>query len=265
MSEGVKRFREPAAWLVLFAIVILMVADLVRLVLAVRGSAGMDAFGAHGLSLFNPVHAITLLLVVGVSALVQPATPRARPLTVAALVVALLGTAGQLVFGVIGLVRAGQRAGAVNAVVDAVGYLGFSIFPVVAVLGLLRILGGMRREEARQIEEAEATTQLPGPGHEIAAEDAAGPEPAWRRDEASGAAWRSAGAAASGARASGWGRPGERGDWTPQTGAGTGEEQQEDATRIPRLQPDSERPVDEGGPGLPPRRQPPSWTPLDRD
>lgn len=271
VSEGLKRFRQPAAWLVLVAIVVLMAVDVVRLVLAVRGPTGPDAFAAHSLSLLSPVNAVVLLLAVAWCAVLRPITPGARKLTIVALVVALLGTVGQFVFGVIGLVRAGRRAGVLSAVIDAIGYLGFTILPVVAVVALAKILGGLRREEFRRIEAQEMTVELPRPGSAPAATDPeteinrpedGQTEPTWRPDEASGAAWQTAGAAASGASASGWGRPGERGGWTPanRDSVDAFEEEpdeNEEATVIRRL-PDAdqaEKPV---------RREPPQWTPRDR-
>ncbi|OYO11452.1 DUF456 domain-containing protein [Enemella evansiae] len=288
MSEGLKRFRQPAAWLVLVAVVVLMAVDVVRLVLAVRGPTGLDAFAAHGLSLLSPVNAIVLLLAVAWCAVLRPITPGARKLTIAALTVALIGTVAQFVFGVIGLVRAGRRAGVFSAVIDAIGYLGFTILPVVAVVALAKILGGLRREEFRRIEAQEMTVELPRPGSAPAdaeSDQAPQTEPTWRPDEASGAAWQTAGAAAAGAQASGWGRPGERGGWTPANREmeqipepdqspdddheeATVDDDHEEATVIRRLPAAEDAPREdpqvESEADRPVRRQPPQWKPLDR-
>lgn len=297
MSEGLKRFRRPAAWLVLVATVVLMGVDVIRLVLAVRGPTGLDAFAAHGLSLLSPIHAIVLVLAVAWCAVLRPVAPGARAVATAALIVALLGTVGQFVFGIIGLVRTGRRAGALSAVIDGVGYLGFTILPVVAVIALAKILGGLRREEFRQLDAQEMTVELPRPGSaaprsvpEDGESEETGQltEPTWRPDVASGAAWRTAGAAAAGAQASGWGRPGERGGWTPAPGDGAqGDRVPGDRVpgdRAPELEaePESEEsdheevtvvrrlpiPEQESGtrqePGQAPRREPPQWKPIDR-
>ncbi len=282
VSEGLKRFRQPAAWLVLVAVVVLMAVDVVRLVLAVRGPTGLDAFAAHGLSLLSPVNAIVLLLAVAWCAVLRPITPGARKLTIAALTVALIGTVAQFVFGVIGLVRAGRRAGVFSAVIDAIGYLGFTILPVVAVVALAKILGGLRREEFRRIEAQEMTVELPRPGSapqtpaDAESDQAPQTEPTWRPDEASGAAWQTAGAAAAGAQASGWGRPGERGGWTPANREveqlpetdQSPEDDHEEATVIRRLPAAEDAPREdpqvESEADRPVRRQPPQWKPLDR-
>ena len=84
--------------------------------------------------------------------------------------------------------------------------------PVLVVVGLVTLLAGQRASADTALQSpaiVEAAPTEPAP----AALPSSQLEPVWQPDEASGAAWYTAGDAALGAPAAGWGTPGESGGW----------------------------------------------------
>jgi hypothetical protein len=215
VETGLQRLREPA-------VVVVLVVLVLRLVLAVATLAFFGAAGANALiasiataafTVTDGLTLVVLVLLVGSCVLWSP-TRHARSLTLAALVVAGLGVALALAGSVTFAVHV-DAAGA--AWPDAARLLLELAVPVLAVLALGRLLAAQPRsvpaEEQPSLTSGRGTDD-PAPAEVEAAPDPAN-EPTWQPDQASGAAWLTAGDAATGAAASGWGTPGESAGWEP--------------------------------------------------
>ncbi|WP_460771286.1 hypothetical protein [Mariniluteicoccus flavus] len=204
MVDGLKKVREPAAWLVLVGIGLGMVMDFVRVAQGATGEEGGWAFSTYAQALFGPGAAALLLVAVAACAAWEPRSPKASALAWTGAVIAGLGTLVQAVFGVIHLTRVAPLSGAVPTLVEAVDLIAFLLIPAAVTLVLVRLAGRTgQRASTPAIEAAPADDPN---------------APTWQPDQAAGAAWSTASGAAAGAGASGWGVPGERGGWLPEQG-----------------------------------------------
>jgi hypothetical protein len=147
---------------------------------------------------------ILVLGLIVASCVLGQRTAHARTLTVLALVGSMLSILSSVTLQVIAPVN-----GSLVVVVwlDLVLDL---VVPVLVVVGLTTLLAGQRAAAATApqspaIAQSAPTTPAALPSSQL--------EPVWQPDEASGAAWYTAGDAALGAPAAGWGTPGESGGW----------------------------------------------------
>jgi hypothetical protein len=214
--ESLSRWREPVT-AILAAVVGVRTAVLLVLMAVSLGASGRAPGQQAGVRLAASVYASDLaepLLIVVVTALVllcaYTDAPHARRLTILAMVVCGLSVLSSLVLGAVGLALGG------GVPYGLLVRLALPLLAVAVLVKLARIQSRPDREDGRlELEAAEA-----GPAELLPAEagedlDEQREQPLWQPDEASGAAWHSAGAAAAGAAASGWGRPGEPGGWDP--------------------------------------------------
>jgi hypothetical protein len=228
MVAGPKKLREPATVVLLLVVVLRLVLAVLELV---RSFQDLDRAGPSGLvpgdsvggsaatvlffSSTDALNLVVLALLVG-GCVLWSTTPRARQLTLAALLV----TAALVVVSAVDLVvlvLAGR--GAPNVGEAALLALLALPVPVLALIALAQLRGSLsaaRAERQREISAPPAEAAAPALG--ARAEPEAEPEhqPVWQPDQAAGAAWLTAGEAASGAAASRWGTPGDSGGWQPQ-------------------------------------------------
>jgi hypothetical protein len=191
--DGLRRLREPAALSVLVA---LLLQVLITWVGSVR----------YGDVRYRMPETLTILVLglIVASCVLGQRTAHARTLTVLALVGSMLSILSSVTLQVIAPVN-----GSLVVVVwlDLVLDL---VVPVLVVVGLTTLLAGQRAAAATApqspaIAQSAPTTPAALPSSQL--------EPVWQPDEASGAAWYTAGDAALGAPAAGWGTPGESGGW----------------------------------------------------
>lgn len=229
MRQSLLRLREPVA-------VVLLVVLALRLLLGVvsfvslssgarddtlawlsRGTYGDNTFAlaTYGLS-YSVLDAVTAVVLVATvaSCLLAAPTRHARSLAGAALVLLLLGIVVSLVAAAVWLTSVGLSA---PALTDFVRLLLVLPLPALGAVGLQRLLQEQPAAEQpvqpRQIEPVATVEAVQQP--EFEAPPDPGNEPTWQPEEASGAAWLTAGDAARGASASGWGRSADRGGWEP--------------------------------------------------
>lgn len=195
MVENLKRFREPAAWLVIGLAVITIGIGIARPIVEI----------AHGVPLaraFEPastsVLGLSLLVVVCAAVLscvvVRPTTPKARTIVLTAAIVVSIGTVASLVFLIGGLLDAGPALG---KVLEAIGGL---VDVLIKSVGAALLWTVLRR--------VTVAAPRPVPSGEVNAPDAAGVPPTWAPGQAAGVSWRTAGEAASGAAATSVGHDG---------------------------------------------------------
>jgi hypothetical protein len=191
--DGLRRLREPAA---LSVLVVLLLQVLITWVGSVR----------YGDVRYRMPETLTILVLglIVASCVLGQRTAHARTLTVLALVGSMLSILSSVTLQVIAPVN-----GSLVVVVwlDLVLDL---VVPVLVVVGLTTLLAGQRAAAATApqspaIAQSAPTTPAALPSSQL--------EPVWQPDEASGAAWYTAGDAALGAPAAGWGTPGESGGW----------------------------------------------------
>ena len=193
--DSLKRWREPAVWVLLAAIVVNLVLALASLVLS-PGSAGVFAYRAS-----SPLIIIVLAVVVASCVLVDR-TPHARLLTTLAMVIVGMAVLSTLVAALAALTFGGP--------VVAFDLLTLLVSLVVPALGLAVLIRVWTLPESAPVGPAALEPALPTPPGLPVAPDPQW-QPTWSPDAAAGAVWRTAGDAASGAPASGWGAPGR---WT---------------------------------------------------
>jgi hypothetical protein len=202
--ESLLRLREPVAWALLVTVAVRALLSLA--VVASLAPPGADplslAVSSIGAGAVDEV-AVTVLAAV-VAACIFGRTPRARPLAVSAVVVCgtcLLAALALTVFGF-------ATARAASVLVFVVRLTGL-VVPALAVAVLIALLRVAPSAKPSRSVEPEARPAEPAPTSTYA-------EPAgWEPEEASGAAWHSAGAAAAGVPASGWGRSDHPDGWDP--------------------------------------------------
>jgi hypothetical protein len=191
--DGLRRLREPAA---LSVLVVLLLQVLITWIGSVR----------DGDVRYRMPETLTILVLglIVASCVLGQRTAHARTLTVLALVGSMLSILSSVTLQVIAPVN-----GSLVVVVwlDLVLDL---VVPVLVVVGLTTLLAGQRAAAATApqspaIAQSAPTTPAALPSSQL--------EPVWQPDEASGAAWYTAGDAALGAPAAGWGTPGESGGW----------------------------------------------------
>jgi hypothetical protein len=189
--DGLRRLREPAA---LSVLVVLLLQVLITWIGSVR----------DGDVRYRMPETLTILVLglIVASCVLGQRTAHARTLTVLALVGSMLSILSSVTLQVIAPVN-GSLVVWLDLVLDLV-------VPVLVVVGLTTLLAGQRAAAATApqspaIAQSAPTTPAALPSSQL--------EPVWQPDEASGAAWYTAGDAALGAPAAGWGTPGESGGW----------------------------------------------------
>lgn len=211
--DALKRWRQPAAFVVLGALVAQLVISVVGVVVLARP----EVFGSFLLAAASVAFLgrdasglVVLALLVAACAVREP-TSRARFLTAAAVVVSALLVLLTLASAIVGLV-----VGRGRPVVDVLTVMASLVPATVITVGL----GMLWRHQARTAAVAgsvpadrEVTGSSAMPSVEVART-----APVWAPDEASGAVWHTAGAAAAGGAASGWGSPDAPAGWNPVPG-----------------------------------------------
>jgi hypothetical protein len=194
--DGLRRLREPAALSVLVVL-------LLQVLIAWVGSA------VYGSVRHRMPETLTILLLglIVASCVLGQRTAHARTLTVLALIGSMLSILTSVTLQLVAPVT-GQES-LVIVWLD----LGLDlVVPVLVVIGLAMLLAG-QRAAASPAPPSPAIVQTARTDPAPAALPSSQLEPVWQPDEASGAAWYTAGDAALGAPAAGWGRPGESGGW----------------------------------------------------
>ena len=190
--DGLRRLREPAAFSVL---VVLGLQVLIAWVGSVR-------YGDVRYAMPETLTILVLGLIVA-SCVLGQRTAHARTLTVLALVGSTLSILSSVTLQLVAPVNGSLAVVWLDLVLDLV-------VPVLVVVGLATLLAGQRSAAGTAppspaIVQSAPTTPAALPSSQL--------EPVWQPDEASGAAWYTAGDAALGAPAAGWGTPGESGGW----------------------------------------------------
>lgn len=271
MVDTLKKLREPAALVLLAALALRLLMGVVS-VFVLASNDRLDSFTAAARSVASwvtdPFALVVLAGLVAACVLVDR-TPRARQLTLFALVLAAAGIGLTFLFGLIGL----AAEGGINRLPNFLVFLADLAIPVLVAVVLLKLLQGQPAPVRQQALQAGPYGQGQyGQGQYGQAGQGQGSQPpyrqgqpqqnpnqpTWQPDQAAGASWNTAGDAASGAAASGWGTPGESGGWNPtgpaqggQYGAGQqgpGAYGVEETQQIPRR---GDQPT-QGGWGAPP-------------
>lgn len=190
MIDKIKRMREPLTWAVIALVAANLVLGVVRLVLllTLEKVPVFAAFQEIGLSLMNLSLVLALVGLVCTCLFVAPATPRAPLVTRVAAWVLTIGVALTLVCMVLGVAAS---ANAFTVVLEVFGGLLDVIIKALAAGSLwvlTRGVGAGRIEPAPP--QAEVEPPVPSAGSEV--------PPVWKREEAAGAAWRTADEAATG-------------------------------------------------------------------
>ena len=196
--DGLRRLREPAA--------ISVIAALLMQVLIAWLS-----YVAYGTVRSRLPETLTILVLglIAASCVLGQRTTHARTLTVAALIVSVLSILTSMTLAIIAPVT-----GPESLVIFWLDLLPDLVVPVLVVVDLATLLGG-QREAVEVAPQSPAIVQAAPVDPPPAALPSSQLEPVWQRDEASGAAWHTAGDAALGAPATGWGTPGESSGWHP--------------------------------------------------
>ena len=190
--ERLKRWREPAAVVVLVAVGL----DLVALLLTAAARTSDPGLLAAdlALALADPV-LLLLLTALVVACWVAPPTPRARGLTIAALALTSVVLLGVAASGVAALVLAPTAIWSAS-LLRAVPPLVAGVVALSASIALLR----RPRPAPVPVPELEAAEPEPAPVDPQQ-------QPAWTPDTAVGTVWRRAGDAASEGPATSWDSP----------------------------------------------------------
>jgi hypothetical protein len=194
--DGLRRLREPAA---LSVLVVLLLQVLIAWVASV-------VYGSVRYRMPETLTILVLGLIVA-SCVLGQRTAHARTLTVLALIGSMLSMLTSVTLELVAPVT-GQEP----LVIVWLDLLLDLVVPVLVVVGLVTLLAGQRASADTALQSpaiVEAAPTEPAP----AALPSSQLEPVWQPDEASGAAWYTAGDAALGAPAAGWGTPGESGGW----------------------------------------------------
>ena len=190
--DGLRRLREPAALSVLVVL-------LLQVLIAWVGSIWYDDVR------YRMPETLTILVLglIVASCVLGQRTAHARTLTVLALVGSTLSILSSVTLQLVAPVNGSLVIVWLDLLLDLV-------VPVLVVVGLATLLAGQRSAAGTvppspAIVQSAPTTPAALPSSQL--------EPVWQPDEASGAAWYTAGDAALGAPAAGWGTPGESGGW----------------------------------------------------
>lgn len=208
--DALKRWRQPAAFVVLGALLARLAIGIVGL-FVFASSQGFDSFTLAASSiaflLLDGAGLLLLALLVAACHLPEP-TPRVRVLTGAAVAVSACSVLLTLAFAVVGLV-ASRISPPSNLVFNVFMLLLSLVAPTVTTIGL----GLLWRHHAAAAHQPAAVrtgaTAVPAQEPAAVTAPAVSPSsaPTWAPDEASGAVWHTAGAAAEGGAASAWGTP----------------------------------------------------------
>jgi len=218
--DRLKRWRQPAAFVVLGALVARLVLSIAGLFVFAApenlGSFPLAAFSVAPLVLDGTGLVVLALLVVA-CATGEP-TSHARFLTGAACVVAVASVGLALAFVAIGGTVTGS-----NSVINVLALLVALVPPAVVSAGLA-LLWRHQTGEVSPIAAHRPPTlpeQTATPQAAVAGAPEVGPHsaPTWQPHEAAGAVWTTAGAAAAGGAAAGWGSPDSGAGWNPLPGA----------------------------------------------
>jgi hypothetical protein len=191
--ESLLRFREPAAWVALGALVL----NIILAVVAMATYPGPTAEVGLVLSAraANPVPLVVLAVLVSFC-VVRERTPNARLLTILSLIVGIIAVLLGLTLALLGLAA---EPIPVLAVLTAIVTQLISLIAVVLLIKLWQLQAVPRRLPAG-IGLAPYPEPLPAPqplDQRL--------QPTWQPNTAAGAVWRTAGDAAAGAPATGWG------------------------------------------------------------
>ena len=205
--ESLKKWREPAAWLTIGVLALTMLLGVIELVVVGASLRPALALGI-GAKIGDPTVFVVLAGIVASCVLVEP-TPRARLITLLAVLTSVLALLAALLLTLVSL---GSRA----LKVDVAGVAVTLVISGLAVAVLVKLF---------QLQPSRRRSSGPEPQHRPAPELPAPPlrqeppdpqlQPTWQPDAAAGAAWMTARDAAAGAPAAGWGSPGEPAGWQP--------------------------------------------------
>lgn len=210
--EGLKRWRQPAALVVLVALIARLAIALIGLVVY----AGPTGFGSWPLAAsslaFLVLDSTGLVLLAGLVIACAAGEPTSRVgfLIRAATVVGAVTVLLTLAFGVVGLV-----VGWGSPLVNVLALLVSLVPAAVATVGLAILWRGTSTvrvaiaalEDRQPLPETQTVPPEPAEDPSVA--------PTWEVGEASGAVWHTAGAAAAGGEASAWGSPESASGWQP--------------------------------------------------
>ncbi|HET9871579.1 MAG TPA: hypothetical protein VFP89_03155 [Propionibacteriaceae bacterium] len=252
MVESLKSLREPAAFVVLGALMLRLAMALVGWMLAVQGGSPLEIAARDALGAAAEPWTVVVLLVFVVACMLPDRTLRVRPL----LGLGLAVVAVQIVLTVVLAVAIAVVHGA--EALPVLGALAADLAILLVVTGglvrLRRSLGSelaavpygsveSRASASGELESAPAERAEADKPDTSDAESRA-QQPTWQPDHAAGAAWTTAGEAASGAAASGWGTAGEGTGWAPIPGRSQPDPQHREAQPDPADQ----HPTTEGQP-----------------
>ncbi len=236
MVDKLKQLREPATWVVLGAMVVILLMGLINLA-AASSATQLGSFSAsahlYGHGLMSAFSIVVLALLVG-SCVLWDRTPNARMLSLLAAIVVSVGIVAMFLFILVGLAAPGDGLGKITGFFEDIASL---VIPVLAVLALWKLYQGQPAPAARpqlsQQHRAGYGQQGYGQPPDFGAQQESrqqgyGPQPSWQPGQAAGASWNTAGAAASGASATDWGHPGEQGGWDAVPQQQYGQPQQQD-------------------------------------
>ena len=198
--DSLKKWREPAAWILVGALVLNLVLNLVNLTVLPQ-SVGVLAY-----RIADPLAIIVLAALVAGCVVVDP-IPRAGVLTIVSTVTVAVVLLAALAMALLGL---GQ--GPTDLLFNLAGLL---IYLVVPALGLSLMIKVWLLHQRSAGQPAPAPPALPPAAPALPPPPDPQLQPTWQPDAAAGAVWRTAGDAASGAPASGWGAPGPEVGWNP--------------------------------------------------
>lgn len=206
--DALKNWRQPAAFVVLGALITRLVIGLVALVV----QAGPDGFGSFPLAassvaflLMDGSGLVVLALLVAACGVRDP-TSHARFLAAAGMVVSAASVLLTLTFALVSF-AVGWGSPRINILL----LLTSLAAPIVTTVGLGMLWRALARAArvVGPVADPEAAASLE-PSTEVART-----APVWAPDEASGAVWHTAGAAAAGDAAASWGRPDASTGWNP--------------------------------------------------
>jgi len=146
---------------------------------------------------------ILVLGLIVASCVLRQRTAHARTLTVLALVGSMLSILSSVTLQLVAPVNGSLVIVWLDLVLDLV-------VPVLVVVGLATLLAWQRAAAGTDPQSSAIVHSAPSTPAALPSSQL---EPVWQPDEASGAAWYTAGDAALGAPAAGWGTPGESGGW----------------------------------------------------
>lgn len=201
--EQLRRWREPAAMVLLIAAGIRLLAGIVAV--PVLADEGYDSFAIAALFQAGRTFDVVLLLgtaCVAASCLLTPATPRARAIITFALIETAAAVLVSIAYGVIGL-----SADTTGRGIETVYLLLGLVVPVLAVIGLFALL--------RVAAPAPVAPPVLAPPLPPVVEPPPALPAAWQPEQATGRVWNTAGDAARGAPGAGWPAESPGAGWYP--------------------------------------------------